>query len=66
MSSMNRQRALAVVLLVVAFLALAARRAFPFLDGISGVVETLIAVVGAACALVGVWLWVRRAPESEG
>jgi hypothetical protein len=60
MSSMNRQRALAVVLLLIAFLTLAASRAFPFLDDISGGTETAIVVFGAACALTGVWLWLRK------
>ena len=62
---MNRQRSLAVVLLAIAFLTLAASRAFPFLDGIPGVAEFAIAVAGAACALTGVWLWLRKGPKSE-
>jgi uncharacterized membrane protein YfcA len=66
MTSMNRQRAIAVVLFAIAFLSLAAARAFPFLDNVSGVAEAAIVVAGAACALAGVWLWFRNAPESEG
>ncbi|MFF5171210.1 hypothetical protein ACFY3U_01065 [Micromonospora sp. NPDC000089] len=66
MSLMNRQRVLAVVLLLVAFLALVASRAFPFLDDLSGVAKVGIAVAGAAFALAGVWLWLRKTPESEG
>jgi hypothetical protein len=63
---MFRQRALAVALLLVAFLALAASRAFPFLDDISGVAKVAIALTGAACALAGAWLWLRKTPDSEG
>ena len=66
MSSMNRQRLLAVVLLFIAFLALVASRAFPFLDDISGVAKVAIVLAGAACALAGVWLWLRKRPESAG
>jgi hypothetical protein len=66
MSSMNRQRALAVFLLFIAFLALVATRAFPFSDDLSGVAEVAIALAGAACALAGVWLWFRKSPESDG
>jgi hypothetical protein len=64
MTSMIRQRVLAVVLLLIAFLALAASHTFPFLDDLSGVAESAIAVVGAACALAGVWLWMRRTPDA--
>ena len=65
MLSMNRQRALAVLLLVIAFLAVAASRAFPFLDDVNGVTETAIVVVGAACGLAGVWLWLRGTVDSS-
>jgi len=65
MSSMNRQRALAVLLLFIAFLTLAASRAFPFLDDLSGATETAIVVAGAACALGGVWLWLRGTANSS-
>lgn len=60
MSSMNRQRLLAVFLLLLAFLALVASRAFPFLDDISGLTEVAIVFAGAACALAGVRLWLRK------
>ncbi|GHJ13954.1 MULTISPECIES: hypothetical protein [unclassified Micromonospora] len=63
---MTGQRVLALVLFVVAFLALAASRAFPFLDDVPGAAKVGIAVAGAACVLVGVWLWRRASPESEG
>jgi hypothetical protein len=66
MSSVNRQRTLAVFLLLVAFLALVASRTFPFLDDLSGVVEAAIAFAGATCALAGVWLWLRKTPASKG
>jgi len=55
----NLRRSAAVVLLIVAFLGLAASRAFPFLDDIPGLVKTAIACAAAACALAGVYLWVR-------
>ena len=61
----NPQRLVAVVLFVVAFIALAASRAFPFLDDIPGIVETAIVLVGAVCALTGVYLWVRKSPGSN-
>jgi hypothetical protein len=60
---MTRQRVLAVVLFLIAFLALAASRTFPFLDDLSGAAEAAIAVVGAACALTGVSLWLRKTPD---
>ncbi|GAB3085771.1 hypothetical protein [Micromonospora schwarzwaldensis] len=63
---MTGQRVLALVLFVVAFLALAASRAFPFLDDVPAAAKVGIAVAGAACLLVGVWLWQRASPESEG
>ncbi|GAA1031313.1 hypothetical protein GCM10009557_26240 [Virgisporangium ochraceum] len=65
MVSMNRQRIGAIVLLLIAFLALVASRAFPFLDDISGVAETAIALVGAACALLGTYLWLRKTPTAK-
>ena len=55
------QRSVAVVLILFAFLALAASKAFPFLDDVPGLVKTAVAVVGAACGLTGVYLWVRKA-----
>jgi hypothetical protein len=45
---------------------LAASRAFPFLDDVSEVAKTLVTVTGAACALAGVGLWLRKVPDSEG
>ncbi|MCZ7438175.1 hypothetical protein O7598_17325 [Micromonospora sp. WMMC241] len=60
---MTPQRVLAVVLFVLAFLALAATRAFPFVDDLSGVAKSAVAVVGAACLLAGVALWMRKPPE---
>jgi hypothetical protein len=62
---MTRQRIGAIVLLLIAFLALVARFAFPFMDGISGVTKTAIALVGAACALLGVYLWLRKTPTAK-
>ncbi|MFI2708681.1 hypothetical protein ACH495_00920 [Micromonospora sp. NPDC018662] len=63
---MTRQRALAAVLLVVAFLALVASRAFPFRDDIPDVAQAAIAIAGAACGLAGVGLWLRGTTDSEG
>ncbi|MGC4886163.1 hypothetical protein [Micromonospora sp. DT227] len=62
---MTPHRILAVALFVLAFLALAATRAFPFVADLSGVVKSAVAVVGAACLLVGVALWTRRPPEQR-
>jgi len=59
MEVMNLRRSVAVVLFLIAFLALAASKAFPFRDDIPGMVKAAIAVAGAACALSGVYLWVR-------
>jgi len=61
----NQHRAAAVALFLVAFLALAASRAFPFMDDIPGVVETAIVLLGAVCALAGVYLWRRKSPGSK-
>jgi hypothetical protein len=60
---MTRQRVLAAILLLIAFLTLAASRAFPFLDDLSGAAESAIVGAGAACALAGVWLWLRKTPD---
>ncbi|SCG64221.1 hypothetical protein [Micromonospora humi] len=57
---MTPHRVLAVVLFALAFLALAATRAFPFVDDLSGVAKSAVAVVGAACLLAGVALWMRK------
>jgi len=61
----NVQRSVAVVLILFAFLALAASKAFPFLDDVPGLVKMAITVVGAACGLTGVYLWLRKSPGSE-
>lgn len=60
---MIRQRVLAVLVLLIAFLALALSRAFPFLDELPGLAKSAIAFAGAACGLAGVWLWLRKTPE---
>jgi hypothetical protein len=62
---MTRQRAGAIVLLLIAFFVLVASRAFPFLDDISGAAETAIVLVGVACALLGVHLWLRKSPTAK-
>ncbi|MGK5678762.1 hypothetical protein [Actinoplanes sp. URMC 104] len=59
------RRAGAVVLFVVAFLALAGSRAFPFMDDLPGVIEAAVVLVGAMCALAGVYLWPRRSPGAK-
>jgi hypothetical protein len=61
----NLRRAVAVVLFLVAFLSLAASRAFPFRDDIPGVAEAAIVFAGAACALAGVYLWVRTKAQDR-
>jgi len=61
----NSQRLVAVVLFLVAFLALGASRAFPFLDDIPGIMELAIVVLGVLAALAGVWLWLRKPPGSQ-
>jgi hypothetical protein len=58
-------RSIAVALFLVAFLALAASRAFPFTDDIPGVMETAIVLLGAVSALAGVYLWLRKSPGSK-
>lgn len=65
MTAMTRHRIGAVVLLLIAFLALVASQAFPFLDDISGMTETAVVLAGAACALLGVSLWVRNTPTTK-
>ncbi|MEV4351196.1 hypothetical protein AB0J83_42605 [Actinoplanes sp. NPDC049596] len=65
MDHVSPQRVVAVSLFVIAFLALAASRAFPFLDDMPGVVETVIVAFGAMCALVGVGLWLRKTPDAK-
>jgi ABC-type Mn2+/Zn2+ transport system permease subunit len=54
----------AVVLFLIAFLTLAASRAFRFLDDIPGVVETAVVVGGVACGFGGVYLWLHKSPGS--
>ncbi|WP_428965885.1 hypothetical protein [Micromonospora fluostatini] len=60
---MTRQRVLAVVLLLIAFGALALSNTFPFLDDLSELAESAVTVGGALCALAGVWLWWRGTPD---
>ncbi|MFY1674968.1 hypothetical protein ACN27G_34350 [Plantactinospora sp. WMMB334] len=60
---MTRQRIVAVLLLLIAFVALALSRAFPFLDDLPTLAKSAITVAGAVCALTGVWLWLRKAPQ---
>lgn len=59
-------RVIAVVLFAVALLALAGRRAFPFMDDVPGLVKTAVAVAGALCGLAGVHLWLRKPSGAEG
>ncbi|WP_349876513.1 hypothetical protein ABIH81_20520 [Micromonospora sp. HUAS YX12] len=60
MRSVILQRILAGVLLLIGFLAMAASHTFPFLDDLSELAESAVAVGGAACLLAGVWLWLRK------
>lgn len=62
MTAMIARRGLAVPLLLVGFATLAASRAFPFLDDIPELVKSAVVVVGVACGVAGVWLWLRKAP----
>ncbi|WP_240742234.1 hypothetical protein [Micromonospora zingiberis] len=62
---MIRPRILAVLLLLIAFVALALSKAFPFLEDFPEVAKTAIAAGGAACALAGVSLWFRKKPEQS-
>ena len=62
---MSPHRIVAVVLFVIAFLTLAASRAFPFLADLSGAVKTAIVVFGAICVLAGVRLWSRNMPDPK-
>ena len=57
---MVRQRVIAVLLFLVAFVAVTLSRTSPFLDDLSELAKTAIAVGGAACLLVGVSLWFRK------
>ena len=65
MRYMLRNRVLAVLLLLVAFVALVLSHTFPFLDNLSALEETAIAVGGAVCGLAGVSLWLRKAPQQD-
>lgn len=62
---MPGSRILAVVLLAVALAGLAASKAFPFLDDVPTALKAAIAAVGAACGLIGVWLWLRSTPSKN-
>ena len=65
MPPMTRQRVGASILLLIAFLTLVASRAFPFLDDVSDVGKTAVVLVGAACGLSGVYLWLRKTPTAK-
>ncbi|MEU7761376.1 MULTISPECIES: hypothetical protein [Micromonospora] len=60
MKHMILQRIAAGLLLLIGLLAMAATHTFPFLDDLSELAETAVAIGGAACLLVGVWLWWRK------
>lgn len=60
MRSVILQRILAGLLLLIGFLAMAASHTFPFLDDLSELAESAVAIGGAACLLAGVWLWLRK------
>ncbi|MET8092095.1 hypothetical protein [Micromonospora sp. NPDC005220] len=62
---MTRDRIVAGLLLVVALLSLAASKAAPFLDDAPLAARAAIVVLGVACGLGGVWLWLRRSPEQR-
>jgi ABC-type Mn2+/Zn2+ transport system permease subunit len=60
---MSRDRVLAVLLLLIAFITLAASKAFPFMRDIPEPAKIAVVAIGAVCALAGVGLWLRKAPE---
>lgn len=60
---MSRDRVIAALLLLVAFLALAGVKAFPFLRDIPEAAQVTTVVLGVVCGLVGVRLWLRKAPD---
>ncbi|MEV4758806.1 hypothetical protein AB0J86_27430 [Micromonospora sp. NPDC049559] len=62
---MSRDRILAVLLLLVALAALAAGNAFPFVEDAPWALKSAVAVVGAACLLLGVRLWVRGSGQDR-
>jgi hypothetical protein len=65
MMHVNLQRVIAIVLLLIAFVAVGASHAFQLLDDLPELVETAIVIVGVGCALVGVRLWFRKTPASD-
>lgn len=54
---------MAVLLFLVAFLALAGSKAFPFLHDIPTAAEVAIVVLGVVCGLAGARLWLRKTPD---
>lgn len=60
MKRMILQRIAAGLLLLIGLLAMAATHTFPFLDDLSELAETAVAIGGAACLSAGVWLWLRK------
>ena len=60
---MSRDRVLAICLFLVAFLALAASKALPFLRDVPEAAQVTIVVVGVVCGLIGVRLWLRKTPD---
>ncbi|WP_320065107.1 hypothetical protein [Micromonospora sp. RTGN7] len=65
------QRVLAVLLLLIAFVALALSHTFSFLDDLSELGETAVVVAGAVCGMAGVSLWFRKtsgqsSPQATG
>ncbi|WP_144022671.1 hypothetical protein [Asanoa hainanensis] len=57
------RRALAVLLLLVALVALAVSRASHYSDDLSDSAKSGIAVGAAVCVLAAVRFWLRKAPE---
>ena len=52
-----------MLLLLIAFVTLAASKAFPFVRDFPEPAKIAVVAIGAVCALAGVGLWLRKAPE---
>jgi ABC-type Mn2+/Zn2+ transport system permease subunit len=60
---MSRDRVFAALLLLIAFATLAASKAFPFVRDFPEPAKIAVVAIGGICALAGVGLWLRKAPE---
>jgi len=60
---MARDRILATALLLIALVALAASKAFPFLRDMPDGAQVAVVIAGVVCGLAGVWLWLRKGAD---